>query len=58
MHNEAAVHKDEWEDFFQHHNTLCTNNSGKIGKTESSIHFYPHQNQSGKGKVTQGQAIG
>ncbi|ELR24086.1 uncharacterized protein ACA1_152650 [Acanthamoeba castellanii str. Neff] len=25
MHNEVAVHKDEWEDFFQHHNTLCTN---------------------------------
>jgi hypothetical protein len=25
MHNKAAVHKDEWVDFFQHHNTLHTN---------------------------------
>jgi hypothetical protein len=25
MHDEAAVHKDEWEDFFQYHDTLCTN---------------------------------
>jgi hypothetical protein len=24
MHDKAAVHKDEWEDFFQHHNTLHT----------------------------------
>ncbi|ELR16386.1 uncharacterized protein ACA1_047660 [Acanthamoeba castellanii str. Neff] len=24
MHDEAAVHRDEWEDFFQHHDTLCT----------------------------------
>jgi hypothetical protein len=24
MHDKAAVHKDEWEDFFQYHDTLCT----------------------------------
>jgi hypothetical protein len=25
MHNKAAIHKDEWEDFFQHCDTLRTN---------------------------------
>ncbi|ELR21855.1 uncharacterized protein ACA1_386940 [Acanthamoeba castellanii str. Neff] len=25
MHDKAAVHKDEWEDFFQYCDTLCTN---------------------------------
>jgi hypothetical protein len=24
MHDKAAVHKDEWEDFFQYCDTLCT----------------------------------
>ncbi|ELR20646.1 uncharacterized protein ACA1_053900 [Acanthamoeba castellanii str. Neff] len=39
MHNKAAVLKDGWEDFFQHHNTLHTNKFWTTTQGEQAINW-------------------